>query len=202
MQEDKRNPGTEIGVSSDARIRIKGRHKAVIKKKMPDGTIEITETPWEDNRVVDTAAVLFAGLLKKDTSYTDWGILQFACGEGLAAWDTGTPTPSMSQTTLVTEFFRKAPDYVAYMDVNPTPPPDYLPAVGQTHIIETRMTYEFTDGPASPGKWIREQALFGGDATATTDSGIAFNFFNHNKIFKDDSIELQLFFVHEISIIP
>jgi len=185
------------------RISIKGRNRAVIKKKMPDGTIKVTERKWEDNRVVDTAAVLFAGLLKKDTTFTDWGILQYAVGEGLASWDTsGTPTPSMSQTILVAEYFRKAPDYVAYMEVNPTPPPDYLPAVGRTAIIETRMTYTFADGPPSPGVWLREQALFGGDATSTADTGIAFNFFNHAKIFKDDSIEIQLYFVHEISIVP
>ena len=176
---------------------IKGQRRHRIKKRMPDGSIEITESDWKPNRVVDDAGILIAGLLKKDTSFTDWGILYYAIGEGNASWDTGgTPTPSMSQHILLAEFDRVAPDYVIYMDSL-----GGSPSVSPTNVIETRATFTFAMGPSPTGKWIREHALFGADATATQDSGTVFNIHNDTKIWKDDTIELELFFQHEVDIV-
>lgn len=180
-------------------LKIKGRWRAVLTKSLPDGSESVEEIPWQDNRVVDSAAVLIAGLVKKDITFTDYGFLYYAVGEGSATWDPpGTPpTPSMSQTTLLAEFARKAPDYVIYLD-----PSTGLPAAPgvRTYRTETRVTFLKADGP-TPGKYVREQALFGGDATATLDSGIMFNVANHIRIWKDDTIQLQLFFDHTFEIV-
>ena len=244
-------------------LQIKGRCRYLIRKKLPDGSIVETWSPWKSNRVVDGAGTLIAGLLKKDTTFTDWGLLQYAIGEGLIAWDAGSPpTPAMTQAVLLNEFDRNAVDYVIYVyptamygitslvgtfsageavtgDIagvgtvasasptaleisettafangeNVTGPSgtcqinavtwstnDPAPPGTRTYRVETRATFTFADGP-SPGKWIREHALFGGDATSTQDSGIIFNVFNDNKIWKDNTIELQLFFQHDVDIV-
>jgi hypothetical protein len=248
---------------SGTQLQIKGRYRDVIKKKMPDGSIKVTKTPWRDNRVVDAAAVLVAGLLKKDTTFTDWGFLRYAVGEGNAAWDAGSPpTPAMTQALLLNELMRKPMDYVIFVrpyaqfqltGVTGTFSPgeavmgsvagagtvtssaglvlgvkettafvatevitgpsgnatvsivdwstgDPAPPGTRTYALESRATFAFADGP-TPGKWLREHGLFGGDATVTADSGIIFNISNHPRIWKDDTIEIIRYFVHEISIV-
>lgn len=67
-------------------------------------------------------------------------------------------------------------------------------SVSETNTIEVKTTLPFGI-PADPfnGIDIREQGLFGGDATTTLDSGFMIDNIRHAKIFKDDSIQLIRF---------
>ncbi len=64
-----------------------------------------------------------------------------------------------------------------------------LPVGERSNIVQAQTIFDFTDGPAG-GVQIREQGLFGGDATSIKDSGLMINAINHPKIFKDATIRI------------
>jgi hypothetical protein len=57
-----------------------------------------------------------------------------------------------------------------------------------TDKIEIKTVFSFGDG--TDGFYIREQGLFGGDATAAVDSGVMINALRHPPIWKDSTVKI------------
>jgi hypothetical protein len=137
------------------------------------------EGVWQSNLVVDQIGVLIAGLL---ASYGDFSppALYHALGEGDSSWDVSTPDPVVGQTTLLSEAFRKVVV------------PDFLDALGgavvggPTNVLQFQTTFDF--GEAN-GFSIREQGLFGGDATAVADSGQMMDAIHHPRVDKNNTFQ-------------
>lgn len=150
-----------------------------------DGTVENGQHgdfEWGYNQIQNTCAVLLASLLKGEATHSPINFL--AIGSGNIAWDTVPPTKSYDQTTLTTEFFRKA---VNLTDMTYLDPDTDLVSVTPTRKIEIGVT--LLPGEATGS--LREFALFGGTATAAVDSGEMVNWITHALIDKD--IALQIF---------
>lgn len=166
----------------------------IYKKDSVSGSINLVQkTNWVKNTIVDNFGVLIAGLLLGD--YLLEGIQFHAVGSGETAWDTTIPPVNNTDSTLVTEELRKAPDSILYLD----PYDDPLPPGQRSNIIEIRTTFAFDDGPPS-GFFIREQGLFGGDATSTADTGLMLNAIRQDRTFKDSSIQIIKFIRFEIQV--
>lgn len=158
----------------------------IYKSEKPGGLgkIElIMANGWKNNLITEPITRLLGGLMKNEGSFSG-GVLFHAVGEGLVAWDTSLPDPTFTQTTLVNEHFRKAPDSITYKDSGG------VPTGSITNRISIKTTFAFADGPGLNGKFMRNQGLFGGDATSTLDSGFLIDAINHIKIFKDATIQI------------
>jgi len=128
---------------------------------------------------MDSVAILFAALMANDP--TQGGILYHAQGRGDAGWGATPPAINTADTTLFDEAGRNVPDSIVYLD-----PLDVVVA-GPTNVIRVRTVYALAD---LAGETLREQALFGGSATAALDSGIIINGIRHDGIFKSGAIQL------------
>jgi len=148
-----------------------------------DGREEWTEPV--KNLIVDTAFQAMAGSFG-NIAGTSGGIQQHAMGAGLVGWDVSLPLPTLGQVKLVTEIIRKVPDTIDYIDA-----PLGTIVAGPTSIIRVQTTLDFAD--LGGGADIREQGLFGANATGAADSGLMIDAVNHVKIFKDSSIKLIRF---------
>lgn len=167
--------------------KIKGVFKDEIWKKDGNGVPYLDQvTDPTENLIVTAASQLLAGLMLNESTFTG-GILQHAQGEGFVAWDTLLPDPTLGQTQLNVELARIAPDSIVYLDGAS------LPTLTITNTIQIKTTYDFLTPSALNGKFIREQGLFGGDATGTINSGFMIDAINHVKIFKDSSIRIVRF---------
>lgn len=131
----------------------------------------IVDSGWRPNTIVDGAWPLFAGLLKNDPSLR--GILYWAVGEGLAAWETSTPSAERSAMRLVNEVDRipVAPEAIVYIGA------DGRPTGGPTSCIEAAAAFSWEQDQT-----LREFGLFGGDAAETPGSGLLINHVIHPRI--------------------
>ena len=121
--------------------------------------VKVTEPT--SNAIVDAQDLMVAALVGNLAGFK--GIAYHAFGSGDSAWDTlGVPAVDPGDTTLVNEVFRKEPDSINFLDGSDNP------VVGPTTNILVKTTLDFGD---ALGLTIREHGLFGGDATATPDSG-------------------------------
>lgn len=155
----------------------------VIRRNPETGAEEVVEdTGWNANKIVVGATLLIAGLLKNDPTFNG-GILFSAQGRGEAIFDVNLPTPQFDETALRDEFFRKAPNSIAYLkpDGSAADPGE----VTSRLLIETTLDFDEANG-----EFIREQGLVGGTATATLDSGLLFNLIFHKARFKDASVKI------------
>lgn len=147
----------------------------------PDGREEFGEHgefEWGYNQIQNSCAVLLASLLKGEAGYNYMNYM--AIGSGLASWDTTPPTKSYNQTTLETEYYRKA---IPVVDIIYLPDPPGIP----TKEIEVTVTLAAGEATGT----LREFALFGGTATAAVDSGEMVNWISHARIDKDALLEIQ-----------
>jgi hypothetical protein len=152
----------------------KGEWWDEIWEKDSSGILRLVHvTPVKKNAKMDSAAILMAALMANDV--TQMGILQHAQGRGDAGWGGSPPAVSTSDTTLFDEAGRLAPDSIVFLDLFDTP------VAGPTNIIKISTTYDETE---LVGETLREQALFGGTATAAADSGIIINVIRHAPFFK------------------
>jgi hypothetical protein len=159
---------------------IKGRGKVTVL----DSEGRITEDrPWKSNTFVLSGKELIAALMKGDLTIIN-GVMYHAFGEGDASWDTLSEPPEVdfTESSFLSEIpaSRKFPDGIAYLDdlggVSATP----------TSVIEATTTLLTTDLPPS-GVYIREHGLFGGNATATENTGYMIDKINERRIWKDSS---------------
>jgi len=167
------------------RVGMEGIWWDKIHTRQSDGSITVVETAKVHNTIMDKVAQLLAGLLKNETTFTG-GILYHGLGRGNSAWDTSPtpPSPDKSNTILVDEYFRKSPDLVEYIDDigNPTST--------ITNRVRLKTIFDFSE---ANGEWIREQGVFGGDATTGLNSGHIINIIRHSRIRKEDNVKLERF---------
>jgi len=107
---------------------------------------------------LDSMVNLIAGLLSNQPGLS--GIQYWANGSGDKAWDTTPPKPNKTDTKLTAEVYRKL--------VNPSDDITYQPLT-QTLIV--RSSYALNESPFV----LREFGLFGGNASASRDSGFMIN---------------------------
>jgi len=136
-------------------------------------------TDQRRNTRMDGAVTLMAALFANAAGIS--GVLYHAQGRGDAGWGASPPAVTTSDTTLFDEILRKLPDSVVFLDGS-----DNVVA-GPTNIIRVRTTYIETE---MAGETIREQALFGGDATALAGSGYIVNTIRADGIGKSGAVQL------------
>lgn len=163
------------------KLQIKGEWWDEVYKQDPETGQLVLDyvTEVRTNTKMDAVAVLMAALMANDP--TQGGILYHAQGRGDAGWGAVPPAVNTADTTLFDEAYRKVPDSIVFLD------PSDVVVPGPTNVIRIRTVYGLAE---LAGETLREQALFGGDATATTDSGIIINTIRHDGIFKSGAVQL------------
>ncbi len=157
--------------------RFVGEVRDVIKHK--DGRVEVREGY---NVVVNDITKLIAALLKQEAGYA--GVQYWAVGNGNGSWDdVNPPAPAVTDTQLTSEIGRKAipGTAVKFLDGADAETPTV------TNKLQIKLTFNYAD---CNGSW-REFGIFGGNATATANSGVLVNHKTHGLIVKTDSMEIE-----------
>ena len=175
-------------VKEKVRFGLRGEWRDQVITKDPETGEErlIEDTGWKSNQIVTNVQPLLAGLMSNEVSFTG-GILFHAQGRGNPSWDVTLPTPSFSETSLRDEFFRKEPDSITFIDETSDEPAG---SGVYTRVIRVKTIIDFNE---ANGEIIREQGLYGGTATAATDSGLLANLIFHEARFKNDTIKIIRF---------
>jgi hypothetical protein len=142
-----------------------------------------TETVEHINVVVDSCSKLLACLLKGEAGQTA-GNIYWAVGKGLTTWEnTNLPSATTGTTKLVNEIFRKkvTPSDIVFLDNSN--------AVTATITNKLQIKVTFLEAEAND-EW-REFGLFGGNASATKDSGLMLNYKIHPLIFKTNVMRVD-----------
>lgn len=148
-----------------------------------NGTL-LEDTGWHSNQLQDTNATLLAMLFREllqGSPAVDAGPQYLAIGRGLSSWDLSPPTLSRSDTTLEDEFFRKE---IQAADITYIDPVTKAPSGSPTRAVEIEVTMTTSEANDT---W-REFGFFGGNATATLDSGYMINWVSHSRIDKDNTM--------------
>lgn len=133
--------------------------------------------PWRSNRIVSSAYVLHAILLRGEEGMG--GLRYLAVGTGDDGWDARLPAPTAHDTQLTQELHRSAlgPAQVAYADaqggVSPVP-------TSRLAVSVTLDAAVLSQGGETVS--LREFGLFGGDASAVANSGSMINRVIHPRI--------------------
>lgn len=144
-----------------------------------DGRVEVIKG---QNTIVQNIGKLIASLMKGQSGYN--GVKYWAVGAGSTQWDVvNPPQAEVTDTKCVAEIFRKAitSDDITFVDASGEP------TTTVTNSIQITVT--FTENEAN-GQW-REFSIFGGNATATKDSGLALNHKNHGLIVKTNTMTIE-----------
>lgn len=154
--------------------------------KYEDGRVEPGqhgEFEWGWNQIQNSFATLLAAWCRGEAGYDR--ITFVGIGSGNVSWDTTPPTQSYSDTTLTTEYFRKAVTQANIVYIDPV---TNLPT-GGTPSSKIEITVTLLTSEANGA--MREFGLFGGTATSTLDSGQMVNWIVHSRIDKDSSLEIE-----------
>lgn len=137
-----------------------------------DGTRELINESY--NLIVNNFGVLIASLMKQDSTYKD-NTMYWAVG-------TGTTEASVLDTGLETEVYRKAiiAGDMSYMSGG-------SPSVSPTNQLRIIVTF----GELEANYDLTEFGIFGGNASATVDSGVMINHKVHTTISKTSSFQLE-----------
>lgn len=160
--------------------RPKGELFLILKEKG-----KIIKTYHHSNIIVNTASILIARLLK-DSNEPTAGISFLGVGSGNDGWDPfDPPAPTTSQTLLENEFYRKSISTSTFVD-----PQTAEPTTVPTNIVDYATTFSEAEavGP------IMELALFGGEASATTNTGTMLNWRTFPVINKTNAMTLTIIF--------
>lgn len=166
------------------RLLVVGRWFDLLKH--PDGSTEPGEHgefEWGKNQIQNVFATLLATWLRAEAGYDRIGFM--GIGSGLVSWDTTPPAQPYSDTTLTTEYFRKA---IPQVDIVYIDPITDIPT-GGTPSSKVEITVDLLSAEANGT--MREFGLFGGTATVALDSGEIVNWIVHSRIDKDSSLEIQ-----------
>lgn len=143
-----------------------------------DGTKEVREG---HNLIVNDIGKLIACLFKRHAGYT--GLTYWAIGSGLDSWDNQTINPTVNDTRLQTEHFRKAIPLENIKFINESGEPvDEV-----TNRIAITLTFATDE---ANGKW-REFSIFGGNATTSLNTGLMINHKIHKILTKDDTMTIE-----------
>lgn len=162
-------------------VQIQGEWQDTLKYK--DGTQKVVRGIIKPNQIQNQFAVLLASLCRGESGYDR--IAYMGIGRGDVAWDSGAPSQPYSQTTLEDEFFRKAIPQadIVFVDKDTNVPTGGTPS-SKIEITVTLATSEANDV-------LREFGLFGGTATASVDTGEIVNWIAHDRIDKDNTLEIE-----------
>lgn len=155
-------------------MNIKGEYQDTITHA--DGSIEVTKS---QNLIVDDIYKLIAVLLGRRTGSV--GLQFWAVGKGSDLWSNSNPTdPQVTDSTLVHEIGRV--------------PITRMYHVTESHVetskITNRLAVEVTFGKNDcNGTW-REFGIFGGNASALSNTGIMINHKTHGAIKKTNEMEI------------
>lgn len=133
------------------------------------------------NLVVNSFLNLVMCLLKQQDGYT--GVQYWAVGSGATSWDTNMVTPEITATKLTAEIGRvplKAEDF-AFLDAS------FNVVNTPTNILQISHTFDESE---CNGIW-REFGIFGGNATATANSGIMINKRHHAVLTKTEEMTVE-----------
>lgn len=133
------------------------------------------------NLIVNSFLNLVMCLLKQESGYK--GLQYWAVGSGASSWDSNMPTPEIGETRLTSEIGRVAisPSDIKFLDSG------YNEVSNPTNILQVSHTFGAND---CNGTW-REFGIFGGNATATSNSGIMINKRHHAVITKTDEMAIE-----------
>jgi hypothetical protein len=167
---------TEIASASDEK-----KHWHVTDRLIyADGREEVREY---FNTVVDDCSKLIACLMKAQAGYS--GVTYWAVGSGLGTWDNANPpAPATTDVKLTTETFRKAivpSTDIKFLDAS------NVETASITNKIQIKVTFSETEANGE----LREFALFGGNASATANSGLMINRKTHGLIYKTSGMKLE-----------
>lgn len=142
---------------------------------------KLVQTITDHNLVVTKFLSLAMALLKGEEDFT--GISYWAVGSGSSSWDSSLPDPELNATQLTNEIGRVAiaDSEITYLNA------DYTPASAPTNILQIKHTFNTTD---CNGSW-REFGLFGGNASATINSGYLINKKHHQVITKTSDMTIE-----------
>lgn len=133
------------------------------------------------NLVVNSFLNLIMYLLKQHSGYS--GIQYWAVGSGAVTWDSTMPEPTLTEAKLTNEIGRvpiSASD-IEFLDTN-------FNVVGTpTNMIQISKIFGAND---CNGVW-REFAIFGGNATATANSGLMINKRHHAVLTKTSDMTVE-----------
>lgn len=136
----------------------------------------------DHNLVVNSLVNLVMCLLKRHSGYT--GIQYWAIGRGLASWDGAEPpAPELDDNRLTNEIGRVAinPNNIKFLNSN------YEEVNVPSNIIQVTQVFGTSE---CNGEW-REFGIFGGNATATANSGIMINKRHHKVINKTSDMTVE-----------
>jgi hypothetical protein len=133
------------------------------------------------NIVTLSASTLLARLMK-DPSEPAGGVTYFALGTGAPSWDKfSPPLPTDVQEALETEIERVSPTATKFID-----PGSGLETIVATNIVD----FDFDFSEAQAVGFLCEAGLFGGDATASLNSGTLITYKTFPVISKTASMQI------------
>lgn len=143
-----------------------------------DGTKEVREG---QNLIVNDIGKLIACLFMRKDGYQ--GLTYWAIGSGQDTWDDENTQPTVLDTRLNTEHFRKEipKENIKFLDESGEPTEEVTNRIG--------ITLTFSTGEAN-GKW-REFSIFGGNATSSANTGLMINHKIHKILTKDDTMTIE-----------
>ena len=168
--QEKITPKEEYG------MKVRGE---VIDKIYKNG--KLVQTIESHNLVVNKFLELILALLKEESGYG--GIQYWAVGDGSSSWDDTLPSPTLNDTQLTSEIGRVAilaSDLTFLND-------DYTESATPTHILQIKHTFGTAD---CNGAW-REFGIFGGNATASANSGVMLDRRTHALITKTSEMTVE-----------
>lgn len=133
------------------------------------------------NLIVNSFLKLAMALLKGQSGFS--GIKYWAVGSGASSWDTNLPDPEINATVLTAEIGRVKiqPSEITFLDAN------YNPSTNPTNILQIKHTFGPND---CNGVW-REFGIFGGQASATANTGLMINKKHHKVITKTPDMTIE-----------
>lgn len=147
----------------------------------PDGTRELIR--HDHNLIVNDCSVLIAILMKQEVGYV--GLQYWAVGAGSDLWPNDPVTsPGASDAQLTNETYRKAIDPlndIVYLDDS------NVLSLTPTHKIQITVTFEEAEANGE----LREFGIFGGNASASLNSGVMINHKIHPLIYKTSALRLE-----------
>lgn len=133
------------------------------------------------NLIVNSAMKLVMALLKGESGYSR--IQYWAIGSGLSSWGSNPPDPEINATRLTNEIGRVAiaANEIVFLDA------DFNISSNPTNILRIKHTFGAND---CNGEW-REFGLFGGNATASANTGMMINKKHHAVITKTSDMTID-----------
>lgn len=168
-----------------------------INRRVPDG---ITYLKWGRGQalsgslstIVDPDRIAPEGVIGRFEPDHFFDGMTVRITAGTNAGEERTVTDYVQSTGTITV----TPDFTSPIDL--TSQYEFISevSVSPTNTIEVRTTWDYGD-PGDPYnfKYIREQGLFGGTATATANSGLMLDRITHERIYKAPTIKLCRFIV-------